>query len=139
MARNQKAEQLGKKLLNQFTRQITDAVFLFLENEPALYQEYQEVLKESSQSSVNSVLGKMITEAYGLDNLNKETHPKSQLLKKYTRHSVRWEKKLTQARRKVLYGGETLFTMARDDGRSEEPEKEEQKKKTPQEESLFTE
>ena len=65
MARNQKAEQLGKKLLNQFTRQITDAVFLFLENEPALYQEYQEVLKESSQSSVNSVLGKMITEAYG--------------------------------------------------------------------------
>ena len=139
MARNQKAEQLGKKLLNQFTRQITDAVFLFLENEPALYQEYQEVLKESSQSSVNSVLGKMITEAYGLDNLNKETHPKSQLLKKYTRHSVRWEKKLTQARRKVLYGGGTLFTMARDDGRSEEPEKEEQKKKTPQEESLFTE
>lgn len=139
MARNQKAERLGKKLLNRFTRRITDEIFLFLEKDPELYQEYQKVLEESSQSSVNSVLGKIITEAYDLENLNKETHPESKLLKKYTRHGVRWEKAASQVRKKVLYGGENLFTLNKEEERSGSTEKKEQKKEAPREESLFGE
>ena len=81
MASDLKTEKLGKKLLSRFTRQLTDQVFLFLQQDPELYQEYQALVRESSSNGVNSVLGRMITEAYDLVNLNKETHPQSPLLK----------------------------------------------------------
>ena len=68
-------------------------------------------MKNSSAHGVNAVLGKMITEAYDLENLNKETNPESKLLKKYTRHGVRWDKDRTRRMaKKVMYGGEDLFS-----------------------------
>ena len=100
MASDLKTEKLGKKLLSRFTRQLTDQVFLFLQQDPELYEEYQALVRDSSPNGVNSVLGRMITEAYDLVNLNKETHPQSPLLKKYTRHAVRWEKEDLEVQKK---------------------------------------
>ena len=104
MASDLKAEQLGKKVLTRFTRRIVDQVFLFIQNDPELFQEYQDAVRESTSNGVNSVLGRMITEAYDLINLNKEKRPESRLLKKYTRHAVRWEKENLQLQKKVMYG-----------------------------------
>lgn len=133
MASDLKTEKLGKKLLSRFTRQITDQVFLFLQEDPELYQEYQERVRESTANGVNSVLGRMVTEAYDLVNLNKEKHPRSPLLKKYTRHAVRWEKDNLEVQKKVLYGDRNLFSSQ---PKSAE-EKRAPKKKGPDQESLF--
>lgn len=133
MASDLKTEKLGKKLLSRFTRQLTDQVFLFLQQDPELYQEYQALVRESSSNGVNSVLGRMITEAYDLVNLNKETHPQSPLLKKYTRHAIRWEKEDLEVQKKVLYGDRDLFTP---NPRPSE-EKKTVRKKGPDQESLF--
>ncbi len=110
MARNKKAEKLGKKVLTLFTQRITDEIFLFMQRNPELLKEYQEAVKSSSAHGVNAVIGKMITEAYDLENLNKETNPDCPLLKKYTRHGVRWkEDKKTRMHKDVMYGGSSLF------------------------------
>jgi hypothetical protein len=88
-----KTEKLGKKALNKFTKRITDEWFTFIQNDTALMKEYNEAVRESTQQGVNSALGKLITEAYHLENLGIETKPKSILLKKYTKHKVQRSKK----------------------------------------------
>ena len=138
MASDLKAEQLGKKVLTRFTRRIVDEVFLFIQSDPELLQEYEDVVRESTPNGVNSVLGRMITEAYDLINLNKEKRPESRLLKKYTRHAVRWEKEKLQLQKKVMYGDQDLFSLK---PAPEKPEKKEKKtrKRGPEQESLFQE
>jgi hypothetical protein len=91
MKEDRKAEKLGRKVINAFTRRITDEIFLFLERDPELVKEYRAAVKKYSAHSVNAALGKMISEAYGLGNLSKETKPDCPLLKRYTRHYVRWD------------------------------------------------
>ena len=93
MVMESKTEKLGKKALHKFTKRITDEWFTFIQNDTALMKEYNEAVQESTQQGVNSALGKLITEAYHLDNLGIETKPKSTLLKKYTKHKVQRSKK----------------------------------------------
>lgn len=88
-----KTEKLGKKALNKFTKRITDEWFIFIQNDAALLKEYHAAVKESTQQGVNSALGKMITEAYHLENLGIETKPDCTLLKKYTKHKVQLTRK----------------------------------------------
>lgn len=133
MASDLKAEQLGKKVLTRFTRRIVDQVFLFIQDDPELLREYQEVVRESTPNGVNSVLGRMITEAYDLINLNKEKRPESRLLKKYTRHAVRWEKEDLQLQKKVMYGEQDLFSLKP----VQEKKEKKPRKRGPEQESLF--
>ncbi len=88
-----KTEKLGKKALNKFTKRITDEWFMFIQNDSTLLKEYHEAVKEGTQQGVNSALGKIITEAYHLENLGIETKPDCTLLKKYTKHKVIENKK----------------------------------------------
>jgi len=83
-----KTEKLGHKAIRKFTKCITDQLFIFIQQDEELFKEYLEAATESTTQGVNSVLGKMITEAYHLENVGVEAAPKSQLLKKYTRHTV---------------------------------------------------
>lgn len=133
VASDLKAEQLGKKVLIRFTRRIVDQVFLFIQDDPELLREYQEVVRESTPNGVNSVLGRMITEAYDLINLNKEKRPESRLLKKYTRHAVRWEKEDLQLQKKVMYGDQNLFSLKP----VQEKKEKKPRKRGPEQESLF--
>ena len=133
MASDLKAEQLGKKVLIRFTRRIVDQVFLFIQDDPELLREYQEVVRESTPNGVNSVLGRMITEAYDLINLNKEKRPESRLLKKYTRHAVRWEKEDLQLQKKShVWGPESVFPETGAGKKERKP-----RKRGPEQESLF--
>ena len=138
MARNKEAEQLGKKVLTLFTQRITDEIFLFLQRNPELLAEYRKAVQHSSAHGVNAVLGKMITEAYDLENLNKETNPDCPLLKKYTRHGVRWKKdKSTRLQKKVMYGGNSLFSSHKK--RTDTSENKERAEAGLEQESLFKE
>jgi hypothetical protein len=108
-----KVDKLGRKVLNAFTRRITDEVFLFIERNPEFLKEYQNLVKEFSAHGVNAALGKMITEAYGLENDGKETRPDCPLLKKYSRHKLDWDKRKKNVAitpQAKLYGDGNLFT-----------------------------
>lgn len=105
-----KAEKLGKKALTKFTKVITDQFFLFLENDAHLLKEYKAAVKEGTQQSVNSVLGKIITDAYHLENIGIENNPECMLLKKYTKHKVQLpKKKLITDDVPERYRGSNLF------------------------------
>ena len=71
-----------------------------IERDPALLKEYKEAVKTYSAHSVNATLGKMIAEAYGLGNLQKESNPDSALLKRYTRHYVYWDRNKEEKKRR---------------------------------------
>lgn len=109
MASDLKAEQLGKKVLTRFTRRIVDEVFLFIQNDPELLQEYQDVVRESTPNGVNSVLGRMITEAYDLINLNKEKRPESTLLKNIPGMPCAGKKKTYSSRKRSCMGTRICF------------------------------
>ena len=68
--------------------------------ELATQDEYKEAVKTYSAHSVNATLGKMIAEAYGLGNLQKESNPDSALLKRYTRHYVYWDRNKEEKKRR---------------------------------------
>ena len=113
MEKISRAEKLGKKLLTKYTKRITDEIFLFLQNDSHLLKEYREAVQESSQHGVNSAIGKMITEAYQLDNLGIEARPDCSLLKQYTKHKVPNRKeKLPATTVPEIYIGSDLFAQA---------------------------
>jgi hypothetical protein len=88
-----KTEKLGRNAIHKFTKCVTDQLLIFIEHDDELLKEYKDAVDESTTQGVNSVLGKMITEAYHLENVGVETAPKSKLLKKYTKHVVSQNKK----------------------------------------------
>ena len=94
MREKRKIERLGRKAITAFTKRLTDEIFLFIERDPALLKEYKEAVKTYSAHSVNATLGKMIAEAYGLGNLQKESNPDSALLKRVEESLEKYEKKL---------------------------------------------
>ena len=100
MREKRKIERLGRKAITAFTKRLTDEIFLFIERDPALLKEYKEAVKTYSAHSVNATLGKMIAEAYGLGNLQKESNPDSALLKRYTRHYVYWDRNKEEKKRR---------------------------------------
>jgi hypothetical protein len=109
---DKKVERLGRKVLDAFTRRITDEIFLYLGRDPELLREYQELVQEYSAHGVNAALGKMITRAYALENDGMERRPVSPLLKKYSRHRLDWKKvtaKDGKAIRKSPYDDGNLF------------------------------
>ena len=100
MREKRKIERLGRKAITAFTKRLTDEIFLFIDRDPALLKEYKEAVKTYSAHSVNATLGKMIAEAYGLGNLQKESNPDSALLKRYTRHYVYWDRNKEEKKRR---------------------------------------
>ena len=71
-----------------------------IERDPARLKEDMEAVKTYAAHSVNATLGKMIAEAYGLGNLQKESNPDSALLKRYTRHYVYWDRNKEEKKRR---------------------------------------
>ena len=116
MREKRKIERLGRKAITAFTKRLTDEIFLFIERDPALLKEYKEAVKTYSAHSVNATLGKMIAEAYGLGNLQKESNPDSALLKRYTRHYVYWDRNKEEKKRREKEREQALGLFGRNVG-----------------------
>ncbi|HEC02637.1 MAG TPA: hypothetical protein ENI81_03780 [Phycisphaerales bacterium] len=69
------------------TEDITDRVFLMIQDDPQLCQEYH-FLTDSNKSkrALNSRLGRRIREHFCLKNIGRCHSPKSRLIKSYERH-----------------------------------------------------
>jgi hypothetical protein len=82
MSVNDYAEQV----VNNFITDITDHLFLSIERDDSLMQNYKTNINIYGQENVNQTIGKKVKELLNLGNSNENDKPKSQLIKSYTRH-----------------------------------------------------
>ena len=73
-----------QEVLNDFTLNITDRIFLMIENDEELMRRYLE-LRDKYGNTINNELGKKIKEYYELENLE-EVDAKSKIIKTYMKH-----------------------------------------------------
>ena len=86
-------EQFIKKVLDQFTDDITDRVFLMIQNDSELMGEYLNLLDRHKENidldTLNSNIGKYIKNHLNLDNIDECKDPKSTLIQTFTRHKIK--------------------------------------------------
>lgn len=78
------------EILKTFNRDITDRVFLMIEEDKSLMQNYLSIVSTSGLDTVNKAIGKRIKSYYDLENLEENNNPKSKLIKSYTEHSKKF-------------------------------------------------
>jgi len=88
------AEEFVEKSLNQFMSSITDKVFLMIQNDHSLMQEYLDLVRVQDGERLNAYIGKLIKEKLRLDDVMASGQPaegksQSTLIKTtYTEHSL---------------------------------------------------
>lgn len=80
-------EKFIQKVLEKFTKQITDQVFLMIQNDRDLYIEYCNQCHSQDKNKLNRDLGKAVKEYFDLVNLDeaKLEEVKSVLITSYTK------------------------------------------------------
>jgi len=79
--------EFQNKALTQFTKEITDIFFSYIENDKELLQDYLRVIgREDSLDNTNKKLGAAVKEWFNLDNGIENKEPVSYLIKSYTEH-----------------------------------------------------
>jgi len=79
-------EKFQERLFKKFESEITDQIFLLIENDKELMQDYLKTVGENGFKNVNQTIGKSIKDRYNLGNLEEEHSPKSKLIQSYTKH-----------------------------------------------------
>ena len=77
--------EFNDKVLDRFTNNITDRVFLMIQGDRELMEDYLNLLKGSERNVVNSEVAKAIKGRYHLENSSECDSPESLLIKSYTR------------------------------------------------------
>jgi len=79
----------GRLLHHRFpcSADITDLVFLEIENNSALMTTYIIFRSNHSEMTVNSAIGRFVREVWNLNNTGREYKPQSTLIKTYMKHS----------------------------------------------------
>ncbi len=73
-----------KVLLERFSGEITDKVFLMIQNDRELMQEYLHLVHENGVKAVNTFIGKEVKSKYKLVNQSaRQEEPKSILIKSH--------------------------------------------------------
>ncbi len=79
--------EFREKALKNFTKEITDIFFCYIENDRELFQDYLQVIgRQGDLDSTNMALGKGIKEQFELENDDECSNPKSRLIRSYTEH-----------------------------------------------------
>ena len=77
----------AEKVVKSFIEDITDHVFLNIQNNESLMREYQTEVHLNSLQSVNTAIGKKVKELLDLNDTSESTDTKSWLIKSYMKHS----------------------------------------------------
>ena len=75
-----------KHLRHDCPEDITDRVFLEIENNPELFQRYRQLISSRTQHSINAAIGKHVIITWNLDNIGRCYKPRSKLIKSYEKH-----------------------------------------------------
>jgi len=75
------------RALTEFTREITDLFFGYIESHETLFPEYQRIIgRERDLDTTNRYLGAAVKEWFALRDLQENDSPKSRLIRSYTEH-----------------------------------------------------
>ena len=75
--------------LEKFNEEITDKVFLTIQNDKELMRQYLRAVSEDGLDAVNMAIGKAVKTAYDLDDKGVCGEPDSNLIKSYTIHKAK--------------------------------------------------
>jgi CO dehydrogenase/acetyl-CoA synthase beta subunit len=77
-------KKFKEKVINKFCSEITDNIFLMIQNDRTLIQEYLKLLEKNQQNVINSSIAKEIKNRFKLENQDlKIKNPKSFLIKSH--------------------------------------------------------
>jgi len=77
-------QEYSEELLSKFSKEITDQVFLSIQNDRKLMHEYLRLVSENGIDSVNKHIGKSVKKRYKLSNSDsRQDNPKSMLIKSH--------------------------------------------------------
>jgi hypothetical protein len=80
-------EEFQEKALKQFTKEITDIFFRYIENDDQLMHDYLRVIgRDDRLDNTNMNLGMTVKEWFKLENGDVNHQPKSKLIESYTEH-----------------------------------------------------
>ncbi|MHB9142991.1 MAG: hypothetical protein ACYC25_14050 [Paludibacter sp.] len=79
-------EQFAQKVTDKFNEELTDLIFLYIENDAELMHDYLRLISDKDLDTVNKALGRKIKEKFGVENLERSNNPKSKLIQSYTKH-----------------------------------------------------
>ncbi len=75
---------LSEKVLHRFSQTITDKIFLFLQSDKELMQDYLQTVAKKGLDVTNMHLGKAIKIRFNLENdIQREDNPSSTLIKSH--------------------------------------------------------
>jgi len=77
-----------EQVVDNFIHDITDSLFLYIENDKDVMKEYMTNVNRFGLDQVNMTLGFKIKERLSLENDGENNNPKSKLIKSYTYHKV---------------------------------------------------
>lgn len=81
-------KEFAKKVARKFCAELTDQLFLYIENDKELMQDYLRVVSENTIHKTNKDLGAEFKELFFVDNLDETDQVKSNLIKTYTQHTI---------------------------------------------------
>lgn len=86
-SQNTPLQNFEEKALKQFTKEITDLFFLYIENDEGLMHDYLRVIgRESDLDTTNKKLGEAVKSWFNLENGVVNREPMSKLIESYTEH-----------------------------------------------------
>ena len=82
------ASECNDKVLEKFTNNITDRVFLMIQSDRELMEDYLNLLKGNERNVINSEMAKAIKSKFHLENGAECDSPESLLIKSYTKFNL---------------------------------------------------
>jgi hypothetical protein len=88
MAVNMNLTEYVDKVVNNFIKDITDHLFLSIEQDDDVMREYMTNVNRFEKDAVNMAIGLRIKERLNLENIGENKKPKSRLINSYTCHKI---------------------------------------------------
>jgi len=83
-------KQFIEKVLNRFAGDITDRVFLMIQNDPELMREYLRLLSNVDLDNLNRDIGRAVRTKFNLDNIGRcHDNLQSSLINSYEKHKIK--------------------------------------------------
>lgn len=83
-----KTEEIADKALQLMIENITDNVFMVIQEDRGLMQQYIEQVIANGRDNVNQTIGKYIKNRLKLTNLGRDNDPASSLITSYEKHGL---------------------------------------------------
>ena len=83
-----KTEKIAEKALLLMIENITDNVFIVIQEDRALMKQYIEQVIADGRDNVNQTIGKYIKNRLNLTNLGRDEEPSSSLISSFEKHGL---------------------------------------------------